>query len=76
MRILEIIRVVSAGKLKSYVGFLCRRCLGKAEIEPNVKLECILKFCYFSLFGKKTIFFGEQEYLFDLVNKIISIQEE
>ena len=47
-----------SGKLKSNVDFHCRRCLegehglfqsvlGKeVVIEPNVKLECVPKFCY------------------------------
>ena len=44
------------GKLKSNVGFRCKRCLEEGlvgtvlqrevEIEPNVKLECVPKFCY------------------------------
>ena len=44
------------GKLKSNVDFRCRRCLEEnpvgtvlqreVEIKPNVKLECIPKFCY------------------------------
>ena len=47
-----------SGKLKSNVDFHCRRCLEdenglfqsvllkEVVIEPNVKLECVLKFCY------------------------------
>ena len=44
------------GKLKSNVDFRCRRCFEESpvgtvlqrevEIEPNVKLECVPKFCY------------------------------
>ena len=44
------------GKLKSNVDFRCRRCLEESpvgtvlqrevEIEPTVKLECVIKFCY------------------------------
>ena len=44
------------GKLKSNVDFRCRRCLEESlvgtvlrrevEIEPNMKLECVPKFCY------------------------------
>ena len=44
------------GKLKSNVDFRCRRYLEESpvktvlqregEIEPNVKLECVPKFCY------------------------------
>ena len=47
-----------SGKLKSNTDFHCRRCLEgenglfqsvllkKVVIEPNVKLECVPKFCY------------------------------
>ena len=47
-----------SGKLKSNVDFHCRRCLEgenglfqsvllkEVVIEPNVKLECVPKFCY------------------------------
>ena len=54
-----------SGKLKSNVDFHCRRCLEgenglcqsvllkEVVIEPNVKLECVPKFCYF-LFGRYT----------------------
>ena len=47
-----------SGKLKSNVDFHCRRCLEgenglfqsvllkEVVIEPNVKLECVLKSCY------------------------------
>ena len=45
-----------SGKLKSNIDFRCRRCLEEGpvetalqrevEIEPNVKLECVPKFCY------------------------------
>ena len=47
-----------SGKLKSNVDFQCRRCLEgehglfqsvllkEVVIEPNVKLECVPKFCY------------------------------
>ena len=47
-----------SGKLMSNVDFHCRRCLEgnhvqsvllkEVVIEPNVKLECVPKFCYFS----------------------------
>ena len=33
-------------KLKSNFDFHCRRCL-EVVIEPNVKLECVPKFCYY-----------------------------
>ena len=47
-----------SGKLKSNVDYHCRRCgegeyglfqsvlLKEVVIEPNVKLECVPKFCY------------------------------
>ena len=45
-----------SGKLKDNIDFHCKRCLEgspdqsvllrKVEIEPNVKLECVSRFCY------------------------------
>ena len=63
-----------SGKLKSNVDSHCRRCLQgenglfqsvllkEVVIEPNVKLECVPKFCYFGdILGREEVWRRWQE---------------